>query len=78
MTSINPDDAVVPVSKIELLPKVYNSFNKVELDNSIDRIVPDISNNNSTNISKSNYKVTNFDITNSNSINSNMIFQNIF
>ena len=77
MTSINSDDAVVPVSKIELLPKIYNSFNKEELDNFIDRIVPDISNNN-TNISKLNYKVTNFDITNSNSINSNMIFQNIF
>ena len=79
MTSIITEDAVVPISKIELLPKVVNSFYKEESNSSIDRIVPDISNNNNnTNISKSNYKVTKFDITNSNSINSNMTSQNIF
>jgi len=77
MSSISADDAVVPILKIELLPKVIDSFYKE--DSSIDRIVPDISNNNNnTNISKSNYKVTNFDITYSNSINSIMTSQNIF
>ena len=77
MSSISADDAVVPILKIELLPKVVDYFYKEY--SSIDRIVPDISNNNNnTNISKSNYKVTKFDITYSNSINSIMTSQNIF